>query len=488
MNLTSNEGRMTSADGTDRYARRTRRGPGCCRGGRWRQRRRLAAPFVGALVVAAVGALCGVAGAQLAPPFAGLVALDTQFVTGATGATDIAFSADGRAVVTTKTGQVVIRHADGSLAILAYPFPGTLDTASEKGLLGVVADPNVGQNRAFYFYVSNGPTEDKHRIYRAVLGAGSDSLAVDSVPILGASRGVGPGLEGPANHDGGGMFVSGARLYVGVGDTGSNATPPVNKYGSCLNKGNGKILRINLDGTIPSDNPLVGAPSVSACATPTGPWTLAAPDRRIFAWGLRNPWRLWVDSRTGLLWIGDVGESTQEEISIGTGNRHYGYPFVEGSMAWGNVDGMNCSTLTPSRACTQPAFSYTHAVGQAITGGLIPEGCGWTKVFGGASYVFADSTASWIRALPVNGARTGFTAASPVDFANGSAPVSLRMGPDKSLYVVVFGDGAVHRFTPLDKTGVDCGVAVPSHSRASMVALAVLLGLMGLVAVRKARA
>ena len=373
--------------------------------------RRLASLAIAA--AAWIGAPPG-ARADLAPGFVGKLSVDAAFVTGAAGATDIAFSADGRALVTRKTGQIVVRHADGTTALIAYPFGGTLDTASEKGLLGVVADPDVAQNRAFYFYVSNGPTADKHRVYRAVLAEGSDSLTVDPVPVIAASRGFGPGLEGPANHDGGGMVIHDGQLYVGVGDTGANASPPTNKYGSCLNKGNGKILRVNLDGTVPSDNPLVGLASVSACATPTGAWTTAAPDPRIFAWGFRNPWRLWVDPQTSLLFIGDVGEVTQEEISIGGPDQHYGYPFEEGTQIWGNVDGMNCATLTPSRPCTPPAFSYPRSPGFAVTGGLIPEACGWSNVFPGAHYVYGDSGAGWIRALPMNATRTGFAPAIPI--------------------------------------------------------------------------
>ena len=86
---------------------------------------------------------------------------------------------------------------------------------------------------------------------------------------------------------------------------------------------------------------------VSACTSTNGAWTMAAPDQRIFAWGFRNPWRFWIDPVTELLWIGDVGETTREEISVGTGNQHYGYPFNEGTTAWGDVDAAICSTLTP---------------------------------------------------------------------------------------------------------------------------------------------
>jgi glucose/arabinose dehydrogenase len=425
--------------------------------------------------------------AQLAPAFVGKLTVDTGFVTGAASATDIAFSGDGRAVVTRKTGQILVRHADGTTATIAYPFGGILDTNSEKGLLGVVADPNVAQNRSFYFYVSNGPTADKHRVYLAALGVSDDSITVAPVPIIAASRGIGPGLEGPANHDGGGMSIYNNQLYIGVGDTGANASPPTNKYGSCLNKGNGKILRVNLDGTAPSNNPLVGLASVTACNTVTGAWTTAAPDPRIYAWGFRNPWRSWVDPHTGLLFIGDVGEITREDLSIGGGDQHYGYPFEEGSQIWGPVDGMNCSTMTPSRPCTPPAFSYARAPGNAVTGGLIPEGCGWSSVFNPPHYVYADSGAGWIRALPVNPSRTGFTTSTPIDVATYAAagPVSIRMGPDGSMYVVQNGAGAVYRFTPINQSGPACPAGVPSGSAGSALALAALLGLAGAVVVAR---
>lgn len=276
------------------------------------------------------------------------------------------------------------------------------------------------------------------------------------------------------------MVIYNGQLYVGVGDTGFNATHPANKYGSCLNKGNGKVLRVNLDGSLPDGNPLSGLTSVTGCNSPIlpdGVWISGPPDRRIFAWGFRNPWRIWVDPLTGLLWVGDVGEVTQEEISVGGGDQHYGYPFVEGTNDWRDLDGKNCSSIVPSRACTAPAYSYGRSVGRAVTGGLILDRCGWPQVFGGTPhYVFGDSNGGWIRALPVNESRTGFASSSPVQLASFSSPVSFRTGPDGALYVVLNGPGAVYRFTPTGGCGAPgTDAQVPAMPAAAMGLLLIAL-------------
>jgi glucose/arabinose dehydrogenase len=384
--------------------------------------------------------------------------IDPSYATGVTAATDVAFHADGRAVITQKSGSITIRRTDGTKAVVSGLF-GTVDTASEKGLLGVVADPGVASNHKFYFYVSNGPSGDVHRVYSATLSS-LNAFTLDATPIIAASRGNGPGLEGPANHDGGGLFIHENKLFVSVGDTGQNATPPQNKYGSCLNKPNGKILRVNLDGSIPSDNPLVGVSSVTACSTQTGGWTTAAPDERIYAWGFRNPWRFWIDPTTDLLWIGDVGETTREEISVGAGDRHYGWPFSEGTTDYPALGGQTCDSIVPARTCVGPVHDYESTSGAScVIGGLIPSGCGWENVWAGKSYyLFADWGGSWLHALEVNPARNGMVG-DVIDLGSlgaSSAPASLRMGPDEALYVVMNQAGGVYRITPKSRCGPSC--------------------------------
>jgi MYXO-CTERM domain-containing protein len=416
--------------------------------------------------VATMGALP--ARADVLSPYDDTLSLET-FVSGVDGATDIAWAPDGRVVVVRKDGTITIVDTDGIKSTIDDTFDN-VDTESEKGLTGVVADPSV--ENGFFFYCDNGPTdEDKHRVYHGVLSASDNTLTVDTDnPIVGPGRNPGdPGLEGPRNHDGGGLVVYQNHLYVSVGDTGSNATPPVNKYGACLNKGNGKILRLNLDGTIPSDNPLVGISSVTACDAPDGDWDTAAPDKRIFAWGFRNPWRFWIDSHSGLMWIGDVGETTREEISVGGGNEHYGWPFNEGNVTWpdgdttgpdGTLDGESCETGTPSRACIPPVHDYPHTEGNCVIGGLIPEGCGWTNAFDGKLlYLFADHGSNWLHALEVRDDRTGVTSEKAIEvstFDAGTGVASIRQGPDEAVYIVMNAGNSVLRLTPKQATGPDC--------------------------------
>jgi len=414
----------------------------------------------------------GTARAALTGDFADALDIDSGYVTGANGATDIAFSGDGRAVITTKTGNIVVRLTDGTKKTLQGTFPD-LDSASEKGLNGVFADPR--DPKAFFFYADNGPsTTDKHQVYHAVLNDDS-TITVDlDNPVVAEGANPGdPGLEGPANHDGGGLFIYNNFLYVSVGDTGQNATPPTNKYTSCLNKGNGKILRLNLDGTIPTDNPLSGEAMVTSCdrAGTQGVWGTAAPDKRIYAWGLRNAWRYWVDPHTGRMWIGDVGETTREEISISAPaasyqGEHFGYPFHEGTTDWSMDNGelrldKDCDqNFQPSRACTAPVYDYGRTGGaNCVIGGIIPEGCGWDTAFGGKLYYFfMDNGAAWTKAMEVKPDRSGVVSNTPVDVGtfSGTGPVSLRQGPGGAIYLVNNKEGSVYEIKPKEQTGDAC--------------------------------
>jgi glucose/arabinose dehydrogenase len=404
-----------------------------------------------ATMVCATGCLVGTADAQLesGEPAAGFE-LDA-WVGDVGQVTDIAFVSDGRAVITRKSGEIAVVMANGTVQNSAAARID-VDSESEKGLLGVVRD----DDDTLYFYASTGDDDgDKHKVYRGSLDA-SGRVSVDLSRSI-----IGPGLEGPANHDGGGMVIHDGQLYVGVGDTGYNDSPPTNRYGTCLNKPNGKILRVNLDGSIPTDNPLVSTAMVTGCASPRAEFGMFAPDARIYTWGLRNPWRFWIDPATDLLWIGDVGEVDEEEITVGGKGVHHGWPFHEGNVAHGDLGGLSdCMQVVPASACVAPQHGYGRSDGVSVTGGLIPPaGCGWGAFE--QRYFFADFGTGRVWTLDVEPDRSGAVSGSRRAFAQVPGAVSFRMGPDGAMYIASHGPGRIMRLAPKSVPATCNGAAAP---------------------------
>lgn len=374
----------------------------------------------------------------------------SDYVTGLELVTSLEFLPDGRLVMTEKTGRVAVRLSNGERV-----DAGTLDVDAntEKGLLTVIRHPEFAKNHELIFYYSAkaAPELDKHKISTIVLG---DDNRLD----LSSERVLVRGLRGPDDHEmGGGLAIDhSGHLLVGVGDTGCRAHKlpeppyePANYFATCLTNGNGKILRVGLDGSIPSDNPLSSIAEVTACgdACKDEPFTRpkAAPRRDIWVWGVRNPWRLWVDPKTGNVWTGDVGDIAREEIDVmsAEGGRHYGWPWREGGRGHAKE---KCRQTTPDRGdCAEPAYTCRHddAPGdedsgcKSINGGLIVDDCRWPDGYRG-KYFFGDNANGRLWTLEPTPARDGVVPHSRRDLGqvNGFA-VDFEMGPDAALYVAV---------------------------------------------------
>jgi glucose/arabinose dehydrogenase len=360
------------------------------------------------------------------------------------------FLPDGRTVFTEKSGRVVVRTKDGQTVVAATL---AVDTVREKGLLNVIAHPAFEQTKQLIFYYSakERPVLDKHKV--SLIRLGDDNkleLATEKVLVR--------GLRGPDDHEQGGALAIDRKgnLLIGVGDTGCRAKKlpeppytPTNYFATCLTNGNGKILRVALDGSIPDDNPLANVDSVSACGERCAddPKTLpAAPPRRdIWAWGLRNPWRMWVDPRTGSVWTADVGDLANEEIDIipEAGGLHLGWPWREGGQ--GHPVSV-CRDTNPSRGdCVEPAYYCKHddAPGTAeggcksINGGLIVDDCRFPAAFRG-KYLFADNANGRIWTVTPTPDRQGIVPGSRRDVGQiDGFIVDLDVGPDAALYASV---------------------------------------------------
>jgi hypothetical protein len=207
-------------------------------------------------------------------------------------------------------------------------------------------------------------------------------------------------LTSATNHNGGAIhFGPDGKLYVAVGE---NATT---SNSQTLSNRLGKMLRINANGTIPSDNPFFNVAT--------------GANRSIWALGLRNPFTFAFQPGTGRLFINDVGASTWEEINDGIAGSNYGWALSEGP--------------TTNPAFRSPIFAYAHGgtatTGCAIAGGAFynPLNVQFPSSFVG-KYFFADLCTGWIRTFdPASGTAAGF--------ATGIVqPVDLKVGMDGSLY------------------------------------------------------
>jgi uncharacterized protein (TIGR03382 family) len=393
------------------------------------------------------------------------------FVSDANQITDFRFLPDGRVVFTQKTGEVMVRATDGTV-VQAGSFP--VDSSSEKGLLGVEVHPQFGQksNRTLFFYYSlsdaaGGTDENRHRVVSITL-ADSNVLTATTQTVLVQN------LRGPANHDGGGLGIGpDGKLYISVGDTGCNSNVPpggtiTNYTATCLTSANGKILRINLDGTIPADNPLVGA-VVPACdatscnANPVPVSYTGVPRTEIWSWGFRNPFRFSFDPLTGNLWEGDVGEVTYEEVNLVTKGQHYGWPYREGAFGY---PVSTCAGVGPKDGganCVEPKYFCLHGSAsggidgdcQSITGGTFLDSPTWPAAFRGL-YYFGDNANGNLWTLTPNAQRDGFVSNPRVAFGTGfGTPVRFIVGPDGNLYIANYSDNTIVVIAP--RPGVDGG-------------------------------
>lgn len=403
--------------------------------------------FVSVAALGALGLLLGAAPAAAAITLAGdaATAFETTVVAESLSQpTDVAVLPDGKVLVITRLGDVLVysepngEPTEAHVDIRANP-------PAEQGLLGVVLDPNFATNQFVYFYASMGDdVENRHHVLRYKLDA--DGVLSDETVVINM------GLRGPANHNGGALDIHAGNLYIGVGDTGANNTPPTNKFSTCLNIANGKVLRVSLAeatlGQPAEGNPLMGEDMVTGCDSTGGELGMRAPEKRIYAWGFRNPFRLWVDPTNGKLWVGDVGETTREEVSVGDSG-HYGYPFFEGTTEYDQdfkPEGA-CSGITPGVECTPPAYDWDRGGAGTAIGGRILDGCGWPDAWKNR-YIFGDYEQGEIKTIEVNSTRDGAMEDSVADFASANGLGAFRMGTDNALYIVEVDGGAVTRVNP----------------------------------------
>lgn len=320
--------------------------------------------------------------------------------------TAMAFAPDGRLFVCEQRGIIKIVKNGALLSTAFASF--TVNSSGERGLLGLAFDPNFSTNRHIYIYytVASGANNRLSRITANgdVMQAGSEVVLLNFDPLSTAT-----------NHNGGFLkFGADGKLYIAIGENANTANS------QNLDTYHGKMLRVNTDGSAPTDNPYYGAGN-------------SAQRNRVWAWGLRNPFSFDIQPGSGKIFINDVGGGRWEEINdASVGGRNFGWPTNEGIV-----------NPVPS-GFTNPVYAYAHSTGDdqgcAITGGTFfnPSATNYPNTYVG-SYFYLDYCNGQINRLNATNQRSAF--------ASGllNSPVCMATGPDGNLYFLSRTNKALYR-------------------------------------------
>jgi glucose/arabinose dehydrogenase len=300
-----------------------------------------------------------------------------------------------------------------------------VQNANETGLLGLAFAPDYAESGLFYVFFNR--HEANGNLYLEEFHVSKNDPDVAD-PY--SARVVLEIVKPWENHNGGMLqFGPDGYLYVAVGDGDSGVLNPPGAFAQTLDDLLGNILRIDPRATddepytVPDSNPFVGV----------------AGDRpEIWAYGLRNPWRFWVDSKTGDLYLGDVGEGVREEIDYepaGKGGFDFGWPCLEGTVPF-----------DPTATCTgevAPIYDYNHDTNLcAVIGGVVLHDPRLPSLDG--FFLYSDLCGGEVKALQVDG---GVVAEN--DDLNLDVPGLDSFGMDAlGRAYLVSVDGPVYRLDP----------------------------------------
>jgi glucose/arabinose dehydrogenase len=366
----------------------------------FRHRDRRFRPWLAVALVAALLPLAGATGPALAVLPDGFT--DGLITEDIFQPTALAFTPDGRMLVTSRVGSLFVMRDTTILSRLN--IENRVCSNAERGMVGVAVDPDFGQgaNRSIFVYYTAkrstkcplfndsdpSPAADfpVNRVSRFTLAddntisAASEVVLIDHIPSPGIHN-AGHLEFGPVDN----------LLYVSVGDGGclvSDLTRCQNQNTNARRQDHllGKILRVNRDGTFPTSNPYAQDSGVRRCGNPSGVPAGTGRCGEIFATGLRNPFRFAFKPGTNTFHINDVGTAIWEEIDLGAKGADYGWNVREGHCKTNSRT--DCGA--PPSGMTNPIFDYDHNTGcSSITAAaFVPEGL-WPAPYSG-SYLFGD--------------------------------------------------------------------------------------------------
>ena len=425
-----------------------------------------------------------------APPNPGANLTDQTVISGLAQPTSFAFSPDGRNMYIAEKGGVVRIQRDGVLQSNSFiDISAQVNNIRDRGLLDIAVHPDFENNPYIYLLFTYDPPEvfdnvgdslagpDRvgnraGRLIRVTANASNGfrtAVAGSEVVLLGENStwdnfngfvdSTNDFNEPPAgiNSDGTNLndfiasdssshtvgalaFGNDGNLFVSIGDGVSfNRVDPRAVRVQDIDNLSGKVLRIDpITGNGLTDNPFFNGDS-------------DANRSKVYQLGLRNPFRMSVDSATGQLYIGDVGWTRWEEVNSGEAGANFGWPYYEGG------NGTNARTggyenLPESQAfynsgqsATAPTFALNHATDgiNAIVSGAVYRGTTYPAQYQGSIFV-NDLGGGIVRALQLDS--NGNVTSSQTFTTGANIVVKIVEGPDGNLYYADLDDGEIGRW------------------------------------------
>ena len=301
--------------------------------------------------------------------------------------------------------------ADTPSASTMLEVPGQL-------IYGIEFHPNYAVNGQLFTF-SNGPVgqpERKNRISRYIVDRDTQVCDPASEQRIIEWRSMG--------HDGGELaFGADGMLYISSGD----GTSDSDTWYSAQDVTNllGGILRIDVDDpepgraySIPPDNPFLDIPNARG---------------ELWAFGLRNPWRLWADRQSGQIWVGVNGQDLWETVHLVRRGENYGWSVYEGSHPFYPKRQRGPAPIVA------PTVEHHHTVARSLTGGVVYRGGELPELEG--AYIYGDYSTGKIWGVRHDGLRVTWNE----ELADTTLQIAgFALSPTENLLVVDHG-GGLHR-------------------------------------------
>lgn len=324
----------------------------------------------------------------------------------------LAFLPDGGVLVTEKGGELWRLMADGRRTQVRG-LPDDIVETGQGGLHDVLIPRDFSTTREV---ILSHATRQRGGAGTAI---SAGTLSADGTRLENVRRlfEMAPGSSGGRHFGGRLVEAPDGRLFLSIGDRGDRPSA------QDVSRHNGSIIRINRDGSVPADNPLVGRQG-------------AQPE--IWTWGHRNPQGMALDGR-GQLWTHSHGARGGDEVNRIVKGRNYGWPVISYGR---HYSGLKIGEGTAKQGMEQPAFYWDPSI--APSGMVIYSGKLWPEWRG--DFLIGSLKFDMI-------SRLSGSPLQEVERIEGDATSrvrDLREAPDGSIWMISEGNGAIYRLTPGD--------------------------------------